>query len=138
MTTAPRPEPASPSIPPLTMTGTVLDAPDPHALADFYRRLLGWPVTQDEPDWVKLNPPGGGPGLAFQADPAHVRPTWPARPGDQQMMLHLDIETPDLPASLAHALSLGATAADFQPQTHVRVLLDPAGHPFCLWTPAAS
>ncbi|WP_405586775.1 VOC family protein [Streptomyces sp. NBC_01190] len=121
--------------PPLTMTGTVLDTPDPHALADFYRRLLGWEVTQDEPDWVKLNPPGGGPGLSFQAEPAFVRPHWPATPGEQQMMLHLDIETPDLAASVAHARALGATLPDFQPQPDVRVLLDPAGHPFCLWTP---
>jgi len=135
MTTVPAPDPASPSVPSLTMTGTVLDAPDPHVLADFYRRLLGWTVTSDEPEWVKLNPPGGGPGLAFQAEPAFVRPAWPATPGVQQMMLHLDIETPDLPTSVAHAVSLGATLADFQPQTDVRVLFDPAGHPFCLWTP---
>ena len=26
-----------------------------------------------------------------------------------------------------------ATLADFQPQKDVRVLLDPAGHPFCLY-----
>jgi hypothetical protein len=25
------------------------------------------------------------------------------------------------------------TAAEFQPQGDVRVCLDPAGHPFCLW-----
>jgi predicted enzyme related to lactoylglutathione lyase len=120
------------------MTGTVLDAPDPHALADFYRRLLGWVVTQDEPGWVKLNPPGGGPGLAFQAEPSFVRPDWPSSPDRQQMMLHLDIETPDLPASVTRAVTLGATEAAFQPQPDVRVLLDPAGHPFCLWTPTES
>ena len=119
--------------PPLSMTATVLDAPDPRALADFYRRLLGWTVTADEPDWVKLNPPGGGPGLSFQAEPVFRRPTWPSTPDRQQMMLHLDIETTDLAASVAHAVSLGATPADFQPQPDVRVMLDPAGHPFCLW-----
>ena len=27
----------------------------------------------------------------------------------------------------------GATLADFQPQEDVRVCLDPAGHPFCLF-----
>jgi hypothetical protein len=32
-----------------------------------------------------------------------------------------------------HALSCGATLAEFQPQELVRVLFDPAGHPFCLW-----
>jgi hypothetical protein len=28
---------------------------------------------------------------------------------------------------------VGAVVAEYQPQRHVRVLLDPAGHPFCLW-----
>jgi len=30
-------------------------------------------------------------------------------------------------------VALGATVAEFQPQDDVRVHLDPAGHPFCLW-----
>ncbi|CAN5836641.1 hypothetical protein BH24ACT6_BH24ACT6_16980 [soil metagenome] len=30
------------------------------------------------------------------------------------------------------AMALGATLAEHQPQANVRVLLDPAGHPFCL------
>jgi catechol 2,3-dioxygenase-like lactoylglutathione lyase family enzyme len=118
----------------LTLTGTVLDAPDPRALAAFYGELLGWTVGREEPDWVTLKPPGGGPGLAFQAEAAYVRPTWPAGPGDQQMMMHLDIEVDDLEAAGAHALAAGAVLAEYQPQADVRVYLDPAGHPFCLWT----
>ena len=55
--------------------------------------------------------------------------------GTQQMMMHLDLEVSDLAASVAHALELGAILPDFQPQEDVRVLLDPAGHPFCLWVP---
>ena len=50
------------------------------------------------------------------------------------MMLHLDVEVSDLAASVAHALELGAELPDFQPQDDVRVLLDPAGHPFCLYS----
>jgi hypothetical protein len=34
---------------------------------------------------------------------------------------------------VAHAQAAGATLAEFQPQTDVRVMQDPAGHPFCLW-----
>ena len=49
------------------------------------------------------------------------------------MMLHLDFEVTDLPAAVAHAVELGAREAAFQPQDDVRVLLDPAGHPFCLY-----
>ena len=47
--------------------GVVLDAPDARELAAFYRRLLGWAVEQDEPGWMKLSAPGGGPGLAAVA-----------------------------------------------------------------------
>jgi catechol 2,3-dioxygenase-like lactoylglutathione lyase family enzyme len=119
--------------PVLKLTATVLDAPDPRALAVFYQQLLGWPIGRDEPDWVTLRPPGGGPGLAFQLEAIYTRPTWPAAPGEQQMMLHLDIEVQDLEAAGAHAVAAGAVLAEFQPQDDVRVYLDPAGHPFCLW-----
>ncbi len=50
------------------------------------------------------------------------------------MMMHLDFEVVNLEAAVAHALELGAEEAAFQPQENVRVLLDPAGHPFCLYT----
>ncbi len=48
-------------------------------------------------------------------------------------MLHLDILVDDLQAAGAHALEAGATLANYQPQEHVHVYLDPAGHPFCLF-----
>jgi catechol 2,3-dioxygenase-like lactoylglutathione lyase family enzyme len=120
-------------MPRLTLTATVLDAPDARELAYFYRRLLGWQVRTDEPGWVTLRPPGGGAGLSFQTEAAYAPPTWPAGPGDRQMMTHLDIEVDDLEAAGAHAAAAGATLADYQPQEKVRVYLDPAGHPFCLW-----
>jgi catechol 2,3-dioxygenase-like lactoylglutathione lyase family enzyme len=111
----------------------VLDSPDARVLAAFYRRLLGWVIGQDEPDWVTLRPPGGGAGLSFQTEAAYVPPAWPAGPGDQQMMMHLDIHVGDLEAAGARAVTAGAVLADYQPQDDVRVYLDPAGHPFCLW-----
>jgi len=49
------------------------------------------------------------------------------------MMLHLDIEVDDLEEATAYAVSVGAEVAAFQPQTDVRVFLDPVGHPFCLY-----
>jgi catechol 2,3-dioxygenase-like lactoylglutathione lyase family enzyme len=119
--------------PGMRLTATVLGAPDPRALAGFYQRLLGWPLGSDEPGWVTLRAPGGGAGLSFQTEEAHVRPTWPAGPGDQQMQMHLDIEVDDLEAAGARAIAPGAVLADHQPQDDVRVYLDPAGHPFCLW-----
>lgn len=121
----------------MKLTSTVLDTPDPRALAEFYRTLLGWPVGTDEPEWVTLRPPEGGAGLSFQLEPRYVPPVWPAAPGAQQMQLHLDFEVDGraaLEAAVAKAVAAGARIADFQPQRDVRVLLDPVGHPFCFWT----
>jgi hypothetical protein len=43
------------------------------------------------------------------------------------------VEVDDLQEAVDAAVGLGATVAQFQPQEHVRVLLDPVGHPFCLY-----
>ncbi|RBY89687.1 VOC family protein [Blastococcus sp. TF02A-30] len=115
------------------LTGTVLDTPDPKGLALFYQRLLGWPLADDEPEWVTLRPADGGAGLSFQYEADHVPPVWPASDGDPRMQLHLDIEVDDLAAAVEEAVAAGARVAEFQPQDDVRVCLDPAGHPFCLW-----
>ncbi|CAM5446580.1 MULTISPECIES: VOC family protein [Streptomyces] len=125
---------------PTRLSTVVLDAPDAHELAAFYRLLLGYAVRAEEPHWVLIGPPPGAEGvaLAFETEPDYVRPVWPGRrPGDQQMMLHLDVQVDDLAAETARAVAAGATLAGHQPQDDVRVLFDPAGHPFCLWTEAA-
>ena len=122
--------------PRLTLSATTIGAPDVRILRDFYRRLLGWEVVADEPHWVTLRPPGGGPGLSFQTEDGYVAPTWPPTAG-QQMMMHLDLAVDDLAAAGRHAQACGATLAAHQPQQHVRVYLDPVGHPFCLFLPDA-
>jgi catechol 2,3-dioxygenase-like lactoylglutathione lyase family enzyme len=117
----------------MRISATVLGTPDPQELGAFYARLLDWTVVKNDPVWVMVRPPSGGTGLSFQHEPDYVRPVWPPAPGQQQMMSHLDIAVEDLEAGVAWALDAGAVLADFQPQKHVRVLLDPAGHPFCLF-----
>ena len=113
----------------------VLNSPDPQALARFYAMLLGWEVRADEPDWATIvGPLGDRHHLSFQMEDIYVRPVWPAKAGEQQMMMHLDIHVEDLEAACAWAKECGAVLADFQPQETVRVHLDPDGHPFCLWT----
>ena len=60
-------------------------------------------------------------------------------PRGNEMWWATAIEAPD-PAALARfyvdllgwRVRLGATVAAVQPNEHVRVLFDPAGHPFCL------
>lgn len=114
--------------------GVVLDSRDARTLARFYASLTGWTIFTDESDWVTLAPSKeAGYNLAFATEPLYVPPVWPTRAGETQMMSHLDFEVDDLDGSVAEAERLGATLADFQPQEKVRVLLDPAGHPFCLY-----
>jgi glyoxalase superfamily protein len=116
-----------------TLTTINLNASRPGELARFYARLLDWPIHAEEPNWVLLRAEDAVVGLSFQTEEKYQRPTWPARDGEQQMMIHLEIRVDDLGAAEAHAQACGATRADYQPQDDVRVYLDPDGHPFCLW-----
>ena len=116
------------------LVSTVVGTPDPIGLARFYRDLLGWEITYEDPTWVKLRRLDTGTGLSFQLEENHAPPAWPAGDSDQQMQMHLDVWVEDLEAGVAWATGLGATLAGFQPQDDVRVMLDPAGHPFCLFT----
>ncbi len=115
--------------------GVYLDAPDARALAHFYADLLGWSIEEAEDNTaIVVVPPDGVVYLGFQTSPEYVPPVWPPVEGSQQMMMHLDFEVDDLAAASAHALELGSQLAEYQPQDNVRVHLDPAGHPFCLYT----
>ena len=119
--------------PRFSLRSTVLGTPDPRGLASFYQSLLDWEVIEDEDEWVVLKPSGGENGLSFQYEQFHVPPTWPAGPDDQQMQAHLDIGVSALESGVERAVTLGARPAAYQPQDDVRVMFDPAGHPFCLF-----
>ncbi len=133
-----------PVTPRLRVTSVTIGAPDPRELAAFYARLLAWTVTASEAarpgyppgdGWAQLRPPPGqeGPTLNFEYEEKYTRPTWPSVAGEQRITQHLDIAVTDLDESVAWALEQGATLAEYQPQDDVRVVLDPAGHPFCLY-----
>jgi catechol 2,3-dioxygenase-like lactoylglutathione lyase family enzyme len=109
-----------------------LSTSDPGALARFYAALLGMEVKVSEPDWVVITG-GNNVPLAFERDRHFQPPVWPTEPGKPPMQVHLEVQVDDLTSALDHALACGARLADHQPQDDVRVCLDPAGHPFCLW-----
>ena len=115
--------------------GTILGTPDPAALGRFYQGMLGGELDEGDPTFVTLLVrPTDTTSLGFQLEPDHVPPTWPAPgPGGQQMQMHLDVGVTSVAEAVADAVALGGTVADFQPQDDVRVMLDPAGHPFCLY-----
>jgi catechol 2,3-dioxygenase-like lactoylglutathione lyase family enzyme len=117
-----------------TWFGVVLECEDASELAHFYQRLLGWALHVDTKQWATLAPSdSAGYNLGFQRDEGYVRPVWPGEEGRQQMQLHVDLQVDDLEQAVAYAEECGASRADFQPQEKVRVMLDPAGHPFCLY-----
>ena len=62
----------------LKLTFVNLGCPDVGNLLHFYQRLLGWRIETEEPDWAVLRDPAGGVGLAFQTEPHHLAPSWPA------------------------------------------------------------
>ena len=114
--------------------GVVLDAPDARELARFYARLLDWQIFNEADDWVDLAPSkDAGYNMAFATEKKYVRPVWPTEDGAQQMQIHLDVAVDDLDHAVAYAVGVGAELASYQPQEDVRVMLDPAGHPFCLY-----
>jgi Glyoxalase-like domain len=108
-----------------------LDSADPARLADFYRQLLDLEIMFESDDFIALS--GAKVPLTVQRVTDHQPPSWPS--GDIPKQLHLELAVDDLDASEAAAVALGATKADTQPAPDSwRVLLDPAGHPFCLTT----
>ncbi len=110
-----------------------LDCNDPAALAEFYGTLLGMRRVFETPDGRITALSDGTLAVTMMQVENHVAPTWPD-PGQQQQV-HLDISVTDLERAVTSAVTLGATEAGHQPAPEAwRVLIDPAGHPFCLTT----
>ena len=63
-------------------------------------------------------------------------PVWPSEPGRPPIQMHLDVRVTDLEGAVRHAQECGAALHEHQPQEDVRVMVDPAGHVFCLWLDA--
>jgi catechol 2,3-dioxygenase-like lactoylglutathione lyase family enzyme len=115
-----------------TMHAVVLECPDPAALADFYSKLLGWPVVRQDPDWATIRPDkDDGMRLSFQRAPEYEAPIWPDPASSMQF--HLDVTVPDLDRAEKEAQALGAVKMEHQPDpSDFRVYADPVGHLFCL------
>ena len=104
----------------------------------FYRDLLGAEVAEREPRWAALRDPRSGMWLNIQANDWYVPPVWPEEVPAQTKMMHFEIRVNDVQAAVTRAVSVGAREAGQQPAdrdpSRLRVMLDPAGHPFCLWS----
>ncbi|WP_078281582.1 VOC family protein [Mycobacteroides franklinii] len=106
-----------------------IDCSDPVTLARFYQQVLDLPMMFESPDMAALQ--GASVLLTFQRVADHQPPQWPE--GGVPKQLHLELAASDLDAEEARILGLGATKAAIQPNpSGWRVLIDPAGHPFCI------
>lgn len=119
-------------------TTLTIDCSDAEVLGAFYSRLLGWEVTaRDGAGWLQVRNPQGGISLNIQAEDAYEPPVWPEQPGLQSKMMHFEVLVTDLDAAVRVVLECGGTEALHQPterdRTRLRIMLDPAGHPFCLF-----
>jgi catechol-2,3-dioxygenase len=113
------------------MRAVALDCPEPRALAEFYRELVGGDITYADHEWVNLRD-GDTVLLSFQLAPDHQPPTWPEPDRPQQFHIDVTVEEARLDEAEQKVLALGATKHEVQPGDNWRVYLDPAGHPFCL------
>ncbi len=108
--------------------GVSLDCADPAELADFYLRLLGGRLLWNRPNSAGVQAPGN---LQIAQRTVDYRPpVWPST-----SIVHLDLAAGEhLTEPEQQAIALGARAAEPQPDPRWKVLLDPAGHPFCITT----
>jgi len=110
--------------------GVSLDSADPAALADFYRQMLGLEITYTSDEFVFLGEMGPN-GMGFVKVDGYRPPTWPS--DDVPKQAHMEFGVDDLDAGEEALLKIGASKPEKQPQPdRWRVLLDPAGHPFCI------
>lgn len=113
--------------PDLIIVAISIDCADHNELADFYARLLNGQV-----DWRTDTAAGvraGNHHLVTQQVTHYQPPQWPGA-----SIVHLDLSSQhiDLATQTAFAIDCGATLAADQPDDRWVVMLDPAGHPFCL------
>ena len=105
-------------------------------LARFYAKHPRCGLPTDDPGWAQMRT--DGLTVNVEKERYWQRPVWPATPGSHTSTQHLDLRVDDLASAEAWAVECGAVASEFQPQDDVRVMLDPAGHPFCLFLQRAS
>jgi hypothetical protein len=113
----------------LRIGSVVLNVSDVPAAMAFWAPALGYvPKYEPEPDWVILQPPGGGrPNLSLNA--GQTRP-------ERVPHLHLDLYARDQAAEVERLIGLGARPVPDWPypeEEHDFVVLeDPDGNRFCV------
>jgi hypothetical protein len=114
------------------LAAVIVDCAAAGTMVTFYQAACGGDVIKTDGDsaWLKV----GGATVIFREVAGYRTPTWPS--ADVPMQIHLDFAVDDLGRVEKLLWQHGATTPEYQPHRddgHV-VMLDPAGHPFCIGT----
>ena len=120
--------PSASAASPVAWVALTIDCPDEvvrERLRHFYAEALGGEIVSGS---VRAR----GWLLIFDVIPDYSPPTWPV--GETPKQMHFEWMVEDLESAVATLQDLGATLAEYQrpDKDRGRVMLDPAGHPFCV------
>lgn len=117
---------------PLELAGITIDCLDPGPMATFYAAAMGGQISHEDVTGAQVA--AGDVLILIRRDEDFIRPTWPSP--DVPMQIHFEFYIDDLQKAQARLHQLGATTSDHQPHGDpgMLVMLDPAGHPFCIGT----
>jgi Glyoxalase-like domain len=115
----------------VTLVDLGIDVPDGRAIAPFYSKLVGLPITYEGAEGAAIGEESKFT-VMFQNVPEYNPPQWPNPAFPQQF--HLDIGVPDIEQAERQVLALGAKRLPGGGGTvrGYRVFADPVDHPFCL------
>jgi len=122
------------STPLASLAMITLDCDDVAPEVAFWGAVLGWETAYAGEEYAMLT--HGPARLGFGRVEGYEPPAWPDAGGRKQFHLDLAVDG-DLDDAVSRAEALGARAIDPQPGETWRVMLDPAGHPFCLTAASA-
>ena len=113
------------------LTAVTLDCRDLEPMIRFYAGAFDAEVSHSDETgaWIHVH---GGPLVLIRCLDDFRSPTWPEP--NVPMQVHLELSVDDVEEAEARLQALGATTPHYQPhreQGNV-VMLDPAGHPFCI------
>ncbi|MEY9876768.1 hypothetical protein ABH931_006279 [Streptacidiphilus sp. MAP12-33] len=118
----------------IELAAITVDCADPGPTADFYQAAANGELVRREDDsaWVRM----AGTLWIFRRVVDYRRPSWPS--STVPLQIHMEFYVDDIDAAEARLTALGATTAEYQSNREggLLVMLDPAGHPFCICTRA--
>lgn len=114
----------------LELAALTIDCPDAAAMGDFYCSALGGTVTHRDDDSLFLQT--AALLLIFRRVSDYRAPTWPSP--EVPLQTHFEFVVDDPAQAVAELGRLGATLAPLEgaDDADLRVMLDPAGQPFCV------